>query len=147
MFSKSCEYGIRSLIYIAGKSLKGERVKINEVSEELGIPAAFTAKIMGTLVRNNVLESHKGPTGGFFLSEKQLKETKLSKVVQAIDGDQLFHGCALGLPECNAAKPCPLHEDFVILRSNLKRMLDSAGINELANNYLDGSAFLSRKSS
>lgn len=145
MFSKSCEYGIRALIYIAGKSIKGERVKINEVSDELGIPPAFTAKIMGTLVRNNILESHKGPTGGFFLSDKQLHETKLSKVVQAIDGDQLFYGCALGLPECNAAQPCPLHEDFVVLRTNLKKMLESAGINELANSYLDGAAYLTRK--
>lgn len=46
MFSKACEYGIRSLIFIIMKSAKGERVTITTITEQIDGPAAFTAKIM-----------------------------------------------------------------------------------------------------
>ncbi|HRH66655.1 MAG TPA: transcriptional regulator, partial [Bacteroidia bacterium] len=31
MFSKACEYGIKSIIYIASRSLQNERVKIGDI--------------------------------------------------------------------------------------------------------------------
>ena len=54
MFSKSCEYGIKAIIYIATQSLEDVRVKIGDVAENTGTPEAFTAKILGSLTKHNI---------------------------------------------------------------------------------------------
>lgn len=112
MFSKACEYGIRATIYVARQSLEDKRASQKDISREIDSPVAFTAKILQQLVRNNILNSVMGPTGGFHIEKKQMDEITLSQVVDAIDGDAIYRGCGLGLKECNARKPCPVHDKF-----------------------------------
>ncbi|MCF8258792.1 MAG: Rrf2 family transcriptional regulator, partial [Flavobacteriales bacterium] len=107
MFSKACEYGIRAMILTAWRSQDGGRVNITEISERIGSPTAFTAKVMQQLVREGLLSSHKGPTGGFSISPDEAKRVRLSQVVGAIDGDSIYRGCGLGLSECSDERPCP----------------------------------------
>jgi len=144
MFSKACEYGIKALIYVATQSLEGNRVKITEVSEHTGTPEAFTAKILGLLNKNNILHSVKGPFGGFEMDDNQIHHTSLADIVKAIDGDEIFIGCALGLKECNALKPCPMHFSFVKIRTDLKTMLENTTIYDLAIGLIAGESMLLR---
>src|SRR5690554_4496736 len=78
MFSKSCEYGIKAILYIATQSIEGYRVKIGDIAENSGSPEAFTAKIMGTLARHNIVNSLKGPYGGFEIDIHRMKQIKLN---------------------------------------------------------------------
>jgi DNA-binding IscR family transcriptional regulator len=64
------------------------------------------------------------------------------QIVQAIDGDKTFKGCALGLEECNEEHPCPIHDKFKAVRDDLKYMLESTSLEELALDLKSGSAFL-----
>ncbi len=91
MFSKTCEYGIRAALYIASKSKKDERTNLKEVAREIDSPPAFTAKILQNLVRHGVVESLKGPSGGFVI-RKSPKPVRLIEVVTAIDGDKNIIG-------------------------------------------------------
>src|SRR5690554_1292547 len=99
MFSKSCEYGIKAILYIATESIEGYRVKIGDIAENSDSPEAFTAKIMGTLARHNIVNSLKGPYGGFEIDIHRMKQIKISEIVYAIDGDSVYNGCALGLKD------------------------------------------------
>ncbi|MBO6828795.1 MAG: Rrf2 family transcriptional regulator [Muricauda sp.] len=101
MFSKACEYGIRSAVYIALQSLEGRRVSVGEIAEEIDSPVAFTAKILQQLTRNNIVRSVKGPHGGFEIEREDMDTVKLNMIVKAIDGDKIYMGCGLGLKECN----------------------------------------------
>ena len=65
MFSKACEYGIKAAIFIATKSYEGVRVSPKEIAENISSPQAFTAKILQSLVRHNIVNSVKGAYGGF----------------------------------------------------------------------------------
>ena len=94
MFSKACEHGLKAMIYIASKSMESERVKIGEVAEHTGTPEAFTAKVLSTLSRHELLHSIKGPYGGFEMDQQQMHQVRLADIVSAIDGDKLFEGCA-----------------------------------------------------
>lgn len=132
MFSKACEYGIKAMIYIANKSLDGERVKIGEIAEHTGSPLAFTSKILSTLTNHQLVDSVKGPHGGFSMDKNKLKGVRISDIVFAIDGDSIYNGCALGFKECNSDKPCPLHDRFLKVRNDLKTMLEATSIQELA---------------
>lgn len=145
MFSKACEYGIRAVIYIGTQSLKSERVKIGDISKNTGSPAAFTAKILGTLVKRNIVQSQTGPNGGFYIEVDRMNQTAVSEIVMAIDGDDLFKGCALGLHACNDKEPCPLHHKFVQIRSNLKHVLDETSIYELTVGLKNGESILTQQ--
>jgi len=74
-----------------------------------------------------LVQSAKGPTGGFFLDDKNLNQP-LSGIVKEMDGDKIFTGCALGLKECSEMHPCPVHNEFKHIRNELKNMLENSKI-------------------
>jgi len=144
MFSKACEHGIKAIIYIATQSIEGRRVKIGDVAEHSGSPEAFTAKVLGALTKHKIVNSHTGPYGGFDIDIKRMKQIKVIDIVQAIDGDSIFNGCGLGFVECSNTQPCPMHEKFVKVRSEIKKMLTSATVHDLALGLKSGKTVLMR---
>lgn len=143
MFSKACEYAIRAMMFVAQKSKAGERVGIKEITKGIDSPEHFVAKILQELSRKGLLQSVKGPNGGFYMDAANMRVT-LAEVVAAIDGDQLFSGCGLGLRECNEKKPCPIHDEFKIVRTKLKNMLQTTQIGEFTENLEKGFTYLKR---
>lgn len=142
MFSKACEHGIKAMIYIATRSTAGRRVKLGDIARHSGSPEAFTAKVLGALSKADLLNSLKGPAGGFGIDHAATISIK--SIVEAIDGDNLFNGCALGLQECDAHKPCPMHHKFAAIRDELNCMLATTNLEELATGLKSGASFLLR---
>lgn len=142
MFSKACEYGIRSAILIAKTSLEGERIGIKEIAKEIDSPEAFTAKILQILTRADIIQSTKGVKGGFEVGESQMKRILLADLVNAIDGDSIYKGCGLGLPTCNEAHPCPIHMKFKEVRNLLQKVLTDTTLYDLAMGINTGTVFL-----
>jgi Rrf2 family protein len=132
MFSKSCEYGLRAVLFIGQESSNGHKVSMNTISKEINSPQAFTAKILQQLTRNNIVKSVKGPYGGFTIEPEKMG-IKLSEIVNVLDGDNIYEGCGLGLKQCDANSPCPLHFKFVDIRNNLKNMLENTSIKSIIN--------------
>src|SRR5690554_2288914 len=100
MFSKTCEYSIRALIYIAQQTKDGSKIGIKSIAKGIDSSEYFIAKILQELSREGFVKSIKGPNGGFYLSE-QNKSTTLSEIVRHVDGNKLFESCVLGLKECS----------------------------------------------
>src|SRR5690554_8188777 len=109
MFSKTCEHGIRAMLYIASQSLNERRVKIGDIVRQTGSPEAFTGKILGLLSRHGLVDSYTGPVGGFEIKKEKIRQITIEQIVRAIDGDEFFEGCALGLSHCDEKNPCPMH--------------------------------------
>src|SRR5690554_6297552 len=143
MFSKACEYGIRAVIYIWSQNNKGKKLGIKDISKEIDGPEFFTAKILQSLARQGIISSAKGPNGGFYI-EKEQENLTLIDLVIAIDGDQIFTGCGLGLKQCSEESPCPIHHDFKSIRDQLGQMLRNKKIADLATEINSGAAILSR---
>lgn len=144
MFSKACEYGIRATLYIAKQSELGIRVGVKDIAKSTDTPEAFTAKILQQLAKSKILLSTKGPSGGFEIKKDMLAQISLLKVVEAIDGDSVYNGCGLGLKECDASKPCPVHNHFVSIRENLKNMLATTYLSDLTEGLKSGEVVLKR---
>ncbi|WP_291101812.1 MULTISPECIES: RrF2 family transcriptional regulator [unclassified Flavobacterium] len=144
MFSKACEYGIRASIYIAEQSLLERKVSLKEISEAIESPTAYTSKILQQLSRSFIINSDKGPTGGFSMDTQEIEKVKLSTIVLAIDGESIYNGCGLGLKKCNEKMPCPVHNQFKLVRDELKKMLESTTIKSLAVDFEKGLTFLKR---
>lgn len=131
MFSKTCEYGLRAVIYIAEQSSLGNKVGLKAIAEAIDSPEAFTGKILQILTKNAIITSIKGPYGGFIIEDYKVSELRLSEIVKVLDGDKIYTGCGLGLKQCNAKSPCPLHYKFVEIRNGLKNMLESNTLNDI----------------
>lgn len=142
MFSKACEYGIRASIYIAQQSLLDRKVNLKEISEAIESPTAYTSKILQKLSRISIINTDKGPTGGFSMDRVKLEKVKLSSIVFAIDGENIYRSCGLGLKKCNEKMPCPVHNQFKLIREELKKMSDSTTIKTLALDFEKGLTFL-----
>lgn len=144
MFSKACEYGIRATLFVAEQSAQGRRSGVKEIAKSTDSPEAFTAKILQTLVKSHILISVKGPTGGFEIDYNSLNKITLLDLVNAIDGDNIYNGCGLGLKECNEERPCPVHDHFVSIREDLKKMLSTTTLSKLIEDLEQGHTVLKR---
>ncbi len=141
MFSKACEYGIKATLFIAKESNNGNRASLKEIAEAIDSPESFTAKILQKLVKTDIILSKKGPKGGFY-SDPEHNSKNLSEIVSAIDGDNIYKGCALGLEKCSEDHPCPLHSKFSGVRNELKIMLENTTVQQLAEKVDLGQSFL-----
>ena len=141
MFSKACEYGIRAIVYIASETDDSRKVGIIEVCQHIGAPLHFTAKIMQTFTRKQIVNSQNGVNGGFYLDSSQRKKS-LKEIVEAIDGGKIFTGCGLGLKECSEVKPCPIHDQFKEVRNRLNLMMQNTSIQKLAEKLKSGQSVL-----
>lgn len=127
VFSKTCEYAIRSVFFIAHRTASGNRVGIKEIANGIDSPEHFLAKILQDLSRRGIVQSAKGPNGGFYMDDLAINRP-LSDVVEAVDGTSIFTGCGLGLVNCSETSPCPLHHEFKAIRNQLKDLLEQTTI-------------------
>ncbi|TDM00337.1 MAG: transcriptional regulator [Flavobacteriaceae bacterium] len=125
MFSKSCKYALRSTLYVATQSLKGIKVGVKDIAENTDIPEHYAGKILQILVKGNVIQSTKGPQGGFFIETQNLNKIKLIQIVILFDGSNIFEGCGLGLKYCDSQLPCLMHDKITVIREALKEMLEN----------------------
>jgi len=144
MFSKTCEYAIRAMIFIAQKSKNGYKTGIKEIAKGIDSPEYFIAKILQSLSRRGLVQSLKGPNGGFYLDKQSLKFS-LADIVKAVDGDKIFSGCALGLDFCSESKPCPIHHEFKKIRKELADILQDAKLGAFYEQFEKNLAFLKQR--
>ncbi len=131
MFSKSCKHGIRAILYISMYQTDDQFVPIRKISEDLNISFHFLTKILQILTQNQILSSFRGPRGGVKLA-RPAEEITLEEVIEAIDGKGIFEQCVLGLPGCDKETPCPLHDQWMVIRENLRLAIGSTTLAKLA---------------
>jgi Rrf2 family transcriptional regulator, iron-sulfur cluster assembly transcription factor len=137
MFSKTSQYAIRAVLYLAVSSSPENKIGVKEIAEALAVPKHFLAKILQQLSRHNLISSTKGPSGGFFLSAENRK-ANLRTVIESIDGPDVFNSCILGLPVCSSKNPCPLHAEALTYREGLFNLVGLKTIDEVAFRVMDG---------
>ncbi len=139
MFSKSCEYAIKAMIFVAQKSKDEVRVGVKEVAKGIDAPEYFIAKILQDLGKKKLVNSVKGPNGGFYMDKFNLK-VSIADIVKAIDGDGLYKDCVLGLKACSEKNPCPVHYEFKEIKKNFIKMIEDNTIADF-NDKLDSGKF------
>lgn len=107
-FSKSFGYALRGVIYVALVNDENRRVQVDEIAQKLSVPKHFLAKIMNRVAKEGILDSTKGPYGGFSVNKETLS-SPLIRLLKITDGMGQFNSCVLQLRKCNKDNPCPLH--------------------------------------
>ena len=145
MFSKSTEYALRATIYIAQKSTKDKKVGIEEIAKAIDSPKSFTAKLLQTLTHNNtVISSVRGPNGGFFLTEKA-KKLPVRTILQVMGEDDVLEKCVMGLKQCSEIQPCPMHNQYKLIKQQLIKLFVTKTIQELADEIKEGVVYIKNR--
>ena len=130
IFSRQCEYALQAVSYLALQP-KGKLVSIKELTERLKIPYHFLGKILQELAQKQILISHKGHNGGFALAASPEKIT-LYTIIEAIDGTDFKHRCAMGFSECSSKIPCAMHDQWEKSRNEIIGLLAGTNITTMA---------------
>lgn len=134
MLSNSCKYGIRALIYLASKPKDNGKTGIRQIAKDLDLPTPFLAKILQELTKKKILNSSKGPHGGFSLLKDPQKITLL-EIVRTIDGENIFNNCIIHNSDCKCVDEskyaCPLHDYYSNVRSDLLDLFNNTNLRDL----------------
>ena len=141
MLSLTCKTAIKAVIFLAYKFESGKKAGIKEITESINASEHTVGKLLQVLVKNKIIDSTKGPTGGFHISAKQ-RNQPIIKIIEAIDGPEIFDQCGLGLSNCSAKHPCPIHDEYKIIRVQFKAMCMEKRISDLGDTLDKGFAYL-----
>ena len=143
MLSTSCKYALRAAVFLMSRAGNDTKAGIKEIAEEIEANEHTTGKILQLLVKGSIINSTKGPHGGFYIQPEK-KDIHLIEIVELIDGVHFFFECGLGLKKCSETKPCPIHHSYKKMREGLYQEFCTVTIQELASNIEKGKAFLRR---
>lgn len=128
MLSKTAEYALRAVIFLARDS--GTPVPAAEVASGLDVPANYLSKILHTLSRAGVVESERGPGGGYRLA-RSAAEISIGDVVGAFDPLVPRDRCLLGHGSCPGAHPCAAHDRWRRLSEPIAAFFRDTMVSEL----------------
>lgn len=141
MISKTCKTAIKAVIFLASKEASGEKSGVKEIAQRINASEHSISKVLQSLVRQRIINSIKGPSGGFYITKEQQMQP-LINIVDAIDGKDLFIKCGLGLSKCSSAHPCPIHDDYKQGREIIHELFKTKTIHELYMPVESGMAYL-----
>ncbi|MCX6190094.1 MAG: Rrf2 family transcriptional regulator [Bacteroidetes bacterium] len=141
MLSLTCKTAIKAVLFLASKEERDGKYSIKEVATFINASEHSVGKLLQTLVKAEIIQSSKGPNGGFYLSHKQRKQA-LIHIVEAIDGKDVFKQCGLGFSKCSSSHPCPIHNDYKIVRDLFENLCLSKKVSDLCGPLTDGLSYL-----
>ena len=112
---------LHSVIIIAKN--KSKFVNVNFLSKATGSSKFHIAKVLQKLVKDGILGSSRGPTGGFFLLDKPSKITLL-EVYESVEGKIVISRCPLGKETCPFGK-CVFEDLTIDMTKTFKDYLQS----------------------
>ncbi len=140
-FSKSTEYAIRAMVYLSVHASEENKLGLRQIASDLGFPEHYLGKILQDLSKRNLIQSAKGPHGGFYMEEKDMDISLLS-LIDALEGLQFFNTCGLGLHECDEERPCPIHKEYQIVKGNYYKLLAQKSIRKMRDDLEKEIAFM-----
>ena len=107
LLPQTTEYAIRAVLYLA-RTDSSAYVGVTEVARETGVPENYLSKVLGQLVRADVLQSSRGPNGGFRLAG-DAGELTLERVAAVFTPPGRAR-CLLGSGVCGEVLDCAVHD-------------------------------------
>ncbi|MBL8815102.1 MAG: Rrf2 family transcriptional regulator [Planctomyces sp.] len=104
MISSTATYALRAVVYLASQS--DRFICRSEISDATVVPHEYLLKVLGLLDSAGIVESRRGPGGGYRL-RISAEELTAFEVVNAVESIPRITKCPLGIE--GHQKLCPLH--------------------------------------
>ena len=156
IFSKSSQYAIRALM----RSLETDSVphfSTKEICSQAGIPEAFARKALQEMTKAGILKGFQGAHGGYLVL-RDPSDISLLDIILAVDGDDAFAECPMGLrcqvqadgegfrscknctipsPKCGLSHICPLHSLWKETRQSVIHRLEMTTLQDIKDNLTE----------
>lgn len=129
LYSKGCEYALRAMTHLTAAQ-PDTLFTARAICRRAGIPEPFTRKVFQALVRGGFLAAVPGRRGGYRLVQAPARIT-VRRFIEAVDGDQTFNGCMMGLAKCTDHQSCPLHATWRSAQQHLMAVLETVTLQDL----------------
>lgn len=131
------ECGILCALYLA-KKFGEPPVGAAEIAETQGIDLPYTQQILQRLRKGDVIESARGPKGGYKL-QRAPKDITLKDILYAAEGDTFqiicehapLHPEAQEPTRCSTQESCSLHGVWQDLRVAIDKLLEARTLQDL----------------
>lgn len=119
--SQTTGYAIKALTCIAGDC---DVKQIRDIGACTSIPTSYLAKVIHRLCKAGILESKRGNKGGVWLTRKPT-DVSLLEISEAVDGEDQFTSCLIGMESCSDLRACPTHEFWKPVRKQIRNQLEN----------------------
>jgi FeS assembly SUF system regulator len=128
--SKLADYGIVIMTHMARQP--GRQHNAPEVAAQSHIPLPMVSKILKSLARAGLLESHRGVKGGYGLS-RPAAAISVAEVISALDGPIALTACIEDGPGgCEIEALCPARANWQRINDAIRTALDGISMAEMA---------------
>ncbi|HEX5363378.1 MAG TPA: Fe-S cluster assembly transcriptional regulator IscR [Gallionella sp.] len=132
-------FAVTAMVDLAMRGSKGP-VTLASISERQGISLSYLEQLFGRLRRNNLVESVRGPGGGYYLA-RGADKLSVAEIILAVDEPLDATSCG-GKGDCHDNKPCITHDLWMGLNEKIFDYLESVNLQQLVegHNKLNGGA-------
>lgn len=127
------DYAFRIILAFCN-SPRGEKFRSADLSKNLHIPERFTYRILRKLLLSGIIESIRGPRGGYILT-KEPDEITLYDAYTAISGELKINAC-IGEEICDTmSEACAMHSELMRIQTLIKKEFESVTFGEILDKY------------
>ncbi len=133
--STKSQYGLRAMCELAYRKDK-DPVSVQYISKNQGISIAYLEQLLNKLRRKGLVESIRGPKGGYVLS-KSSRKIRVSDVLRALEGDLSPIQCVSkqkNKSKCLRMKSCATIFVWKRLNDSIEEALSSVTLYDLCKN-------------
>ncbi len=124
------QYGVRAMFEIA-KSYRSGPMTIKEIAERQNVSVAYLEQIMNKLRRGGLIDSVKGPGGGYVLS-KEPSTISIGDILKALEGPVALTSClGPGADTCNKVDICVMRLLWKKLGDKIEEFLEETTLMDL----------------
>jgi Rrf2 family protein len=130
--TKKADYGLMSVKLLGEHWLRhpaeaNRALSAKDIADSYHIPPQLLAKILQTLTRTGILESHAGIYGGYSLARDPAQITAF-EVIRAIDGPLFITSCITVNGNCDLVGTCTIKEPLSKVNDSIRDVLTNIRI-------------------
>lgn len=126
---------VEALLYMTSQT-QGQLCGVKQVAAETHIPERYLEQIFFTLRKEGLLETVRGPKGGYFLA-RRADEIKIGDILRAVEGALVPVPCVA----CEEACTCRIQDICTTrglwcqLAETISQVVDAMSLQKLADHY------------
>ncbi|HJW02791.1 MAG TPA: Fe-S cluster assembly transcriptional regulator IscR [Azospira sp.] len=132
-------FAVTAMIDLAIRGGEGP-VTLAGISERQKISLSYLEQLFGKLRRHNLVESVRGPGGGYCLA-RPLAQTSVADIIRAVDEPLDATQCG-GKENCHDEHRCMTHDLWSTLNAKMYEYLASVSLQDLVSKQQDKVALL-----
>ncbi len=139
MLTAKGKYGLKALVHLA-RLAPGETTSAVDIADSNTIPKKFLDAILRDLRNAGIVQSKKGPGGGYALA-KPSREIRVGTIIRVLDGPLAPIPCASRTayqpcPDCDDVRTCAVRFTMTKVRDAMAEILDSLTLADMLSRSL-----------